>query len=71
MEVCVGLVKAPTIIHPKNPCQHSTDLEMLEKKEELKPVFVNLDTGEAKSVDCVRVDGAGDEGPTHEEVQFY
>ena len=68
MEMCVGIVKAPTIINPKNPCQHSTDLEMLEEKEELKPA---LSTGETKSVDCARVDGAGDEGPTHEEVQFY
>ena len=24
-----------------------------------------------KAVDCIRVDGAGDEGPSHHEVQFY
>lgn len=71
MEACVGVVKAPSIIHPKNPCQHASDLEMLEDKEELKPVFVNQGTGDFKAVDCVRVDGASDEGPSHEEVQFY
>ena len=46
-------------------------MEMLEEKDELKPDFIDLSTGETKSVECVRVDGAGDEGPTHEEVQFY
>ena len=25
-EVCVGVVKVPSCIHPKNPCQHSVDL---------------------------------------------
>ena len=71
MEVCVGVVKAPSTIHPKNPCQHSADLDMLESKEELQSVFINQETGESKIVDCVRVDGASDEGPSHEEVQFY
>ena len=70
-EVCVGVVKAPIGIHHKNPCQHAMDLKMLEEKEQLKPVFYNLEAGREKRIDCVRVDGASDEGPSHEEVQFY
>lgn len=44
---------------------------MLESKEELLPVLVNLHTGLPKLVECVRVDGATDEGPSHDEVQFW
>ena len=70
-EVCVGVVKAPTGIHPKNPCQHAADLAYLESQDELKHVFNNLDTGQSKSIDCVGIVGASDEGPSHEEVQYY
>ena len=70
-EVCVGVVKALSSIHPKNPCQHAADLLMLTKQEELKPVFFNLKTDTPKSIDCICMDGASDEGPGHEEVQFY
>ena len=28
-EACVGVVKAPSSIHPKNPCQHAANLAML------------------------------------------
>ena len=70
-EICVGIVKAPSSIHPKNPCQHSVDLQMLEKQPELEPAFVNPVTNVTKAVDAIRVDGASDEGPTHDEVQFY
>ena len=69
-EVCVGIVKASPI-HQKNPAQHIADLCMLESKEELKPVFSDLSTGFPKSVECIRVDGATDEGPSHSEVQFW
>jgi len=69
-EVCVGVVKAAKV-HQKNPAQHIADLCMLESKEELLPVFVNLHTGLPKLVECVRVDGATDEGPSHDEVQFW
>ena len=69
-EMCVGIVKAPKL-HLKNPARHAADLEMLETKPELLPVFTNLQTGCPKSIDCIRVDGAVDEGPSHEEVQFY
>ena len=41
---------------------------MLSPKEVLCPVFYNP-SGDPKPIDCVRVDGATDEGPSHEEVQ--
>ena len=68
--VCVGVVKVPKL-HIKCPAQHATDLELYETKEELQPVFVNLQTDLSKFIECVRVDGAADEGPSHEEVQFW
>ena len=70
VETCVGIVKAPGL-HSKNPCQHAADLKMLETKEEIQHVFINPDTAVHKAIDCVRVDGASDEGPSHEEVQYY
>ena len=70
-EICAGVVKAPTTIHPKNPCQHAADLAMLEQEEELQPAFQHPDTGAPKAIDCIRVDGASDEGPNHEVVQYY
>ena len=69
-EVCVGVVKAPKV-HQKSPAQHIADLHMLECKDELTSVFVNLETGLPKTVECVHVDGAVDEGPSHDEVQFW
>ena len=69
-EVCVGVVKAPKL-YEKSPAQHAADLELLESIEKLHPVFFNLSNGLPKSVECIRVDGASDEGPSHEEVQFY
>ena len=69
-EVCAGVVKAPKV-HQKDQAQHAADLELLESKEELSPVFVNGSNGLAKSVECASVDGASDEGPSHEEVQFW
>ena len=43
---------------------------MLEHKPQFKPMFFNPTTGVRKEVECFRVDGATDEGPIHEEVQF-
>ena len=34
-------------------------------------MFFNLSNDLSKSVECIRVDGASDEGPSHEGVQFY
>ena len=69
-ELCAGVVKAPKV-HQKNPAQHMADLCMLESRTELAPAFLNPQTGTPKSVECIRVDGASDEGPSHEEVQYW
>lgn len=69
-EVCVGVVKAVPI-HTKNPAQHYSDLQMLSELPELKPVFYNPTSDQVKPIDCIRVDGAGDEGPSHESVQYW
>ena len=69
-EVCIGLVKA-TPIHKNNPTQHFSDLLMPTAKDELQPVFKNTLTGLNKDNDCIRVDGATDEGPSHELVQYW
>ena len=57
-------------IHPKNPSQHYACLKMLESSDELRPAFYNPKTGNRKRIECVYVDGAGEEGPSHLEVQF-
>ena len=67
-KMCVGIVKPP-VIYDKSPSQHMADLEMINDKEELSSVF-QLPDGSPKSAWCVRVDGAGDEGPGHKEVAF-
>ena len=70
-ELCAGVVKAAEV-HQKNPAQHMADLCMLESQcEQLTHAFQNSQTGLPKSVDCIRVDGASDEGPSHEEVQYW
>jgi hypothetical protein len=58
-----GLVKAH-ILYPKDPSQHAADLVMLENDPDYKSCLKN------KPIDCIRVDGAGDGGPIHAEVQF-
>ena len=69
-EVCVGVVKASPL-HQKNPAQHISDLIMLSNVKELKPLFINLGSNLSKEVDCIRVDGAADEGPSHETIQYW
>ena len=58
-------------IYCKNPAQHYADLKMLSTISELQPAFLNPHTNEPKLIECIRVDGAGDEGPAHEEVMFW
>ena len=58
----LGVVK-PHQLYPKDPSQHISDLYMMSRMEEYE-----LDMH--KPIDCIRVDGASDEGPTHLEVQF-
>ena len=62
-QACVGIVK-PHHIFPKNAVQHAADLEMLQNDPELKPWM------DSKEIDCIRVDRASDEGPSHLEVQY-
>ena len=62
-EVCVGVVK-PQKIFEKNPGQHAADFVMMHGLPELQPVLQD------KLIDCIRVHGATDEGPSHNEVQF-
>ena len=68
-ELCAGVVKASKV-HKKNPAQHMADLCKVENQSELIPAFVNMRTGMPKSVECIRVDRASDEGPSHE-VQYW
>ena len=68
-EVCVGVVKAIPL-HCKNPAQHAADFEMLKHQELLSAAFSTPSSIEKKII-CVCVDGAADEGPTHDEVQFW
>ena len=44
---------------------------MLSNTPRLQSVFLNPTTGLNKQIDCIRVDGATDEGPSHEAVQFW
>ena len=64
-EVCAGVIKAV----PKIPAQHAADLDMLTKRQELHNAFYNNEG--LKKILCARVDGAADEGPVHEEIQFF
>lgn len=68
-QLSAGVVKA-TGVYPKNPAQHMADLKLLENVYSIQPAFMNPITDKVKQVECIRVDGASDEGPSHEEVQF-
>ena len=69
-EFCAGVVKGVPLF-PKSPAQHAADFRMIQSESKLQPAFVHPDTGEPKNILCVRVDGACDEGPGHEEVQYW
>lgn len=60
---CFGVVK-PHDIFKKNPSQHAADLEKLEHNPESQ-IYLS-----GRNIDCIRVDGGVDEGPSHVEVQF-
>ena len=66
-EICIGLVKA-TGLHEKSPSQHAADLQRVERLDVVKKSFCEND--QPKEVECIRVDGGGDEGPSHHKVQF-
>ena len=44
---------------------------MIENEEAVRPAFVNCTTDDHKDIECIRVDGGADEGPLHEEVQYW
>ena len=67
-EKCAGVVKAAKVF-PKNLAQHFSDLQMLSELPEFSTVFYT-NSGSPKQIECVRVDGATDEGPSHEEVKY-
>ena len=69
-EICVGVVKAQPL-HHKNSAQHASDLKMLSQKPELAIAFNSSTQNGPKIIDCIRVDGASDEGPSHLEVQYW
>lgn len=69
-EMCAGVVKASKV-YQKNPAQHFADFEMLSSQPEFHSVFNNATTGCPKRIECIRVDGATDEGPSHDEVRFW
>ena len=60
-QTCIAVVK-PHFVFQKNAAQHSADFKMISASD---LIDVN------KPVECIRVDGASDEGPSHSEVQFY
>ena len=67
-ELCAGVVKAQPLF-PKCSAQHAADLNMLQEQPEFHLVFYNTE-GDPQPIECIRVDGASDEGPSHEEVQY-
>ena len=67
-DLCAGVVKVAKI-YPKMK-QHYADLEMLSDTPELCSAFTNPLTGNPKRIQYIRVDGATDEGPSHDEVKF-
>ena len=69
-EVCAGVVKGKGVFL-KNAAQHAADLTFLEDESSVNSIFINPLTGQAKQVECIRVDGATDEGPIHPEIQFW
>ena len=44
---------------------------MLSEMNSLRPPFENKLKHSPKEIDCIRVDGASDEGPAHEVVQYW
>ena len=69
-EICAGVVKGAGV-YLKNATQHAADLAMLEKVPTIQPAFLNPQIDNAKQIECIRVDGATDEGPSHQEIQFW
>jgi hypothetical protein len=63
-----GVVKANHLT-PKTPSQHASDLRMVRDEPRFHHVFYQAN-GHKKLIDCIRVDGGGDENPDHLEQKF-
>ena len=63
-EICTGIVKGAGVF-PKNAAQHAPDFSLLQDTNGVQAAFVNPITGKPKQIECIRVDGATDEGPSH------
>ena len=59
-QATAGVVK-PHMVFPKNASQHAADLAVLENHGDFKDQIAQ------KKIDCIRVDGASDENPGHDE----
>ena len=68
-EVCVGVIKAHKVHQKPSPTCFGHWAS--KGSWNIIAVFTNVETGDLKSIECVRIDGAADEGPSHEEVQFW
>ena len=68
-EICMGVVKTPSLCN-KNSAQHLADLEAISNNEYTKSAFINPTTDKIKDIECIRVDGGYDEGPSHLETQY-
>lgn len=69
-EVCAGVVKGAGVFQ-KNPAQHAADISMLQEAPGVQIAFIDPSTQRPKPIECIRVDGAADEGPSHLEVQYW
>lgn len=69
-EICAGVVKGAGV-YPKNAAQHAADLSMLQDVPTIQPAFTDPQNGWAKQIECICVDGSTDEGPSHQEIQFW
>ena len=64
-EMCAGVVKGAKI-YPKNPAQHFAYIEILTTQPEFHHVFNHSILERPKRIECIHIDGATDEGPSHD-----
>ena len=69
-DICIGVVKASQL-HEKSPSQHADDIIAVEGFSVSKPAFLQGDAESPRDIECIQIDGAGDENPSHLEVQFF
>lgn len=52
-------------------CSTYSRYACLEQHPDIQPLCIDMRTESRKLIECVRIDGASDEGLSHEEVQFF